>query len=458
MLIFTLSHYNKYTTMPRLSLYRPEKANDYRFIDRLVLEQFMVGGTDVYIHKYLGPKDPVEGESSPSQPTNGHAISELGIQDLLLLETRDRRYSDDIYVMRCIYNMQQLDWSLTQFGLFLANDTIFIHIHLNDSVKRIGRKLMAGDVIELPHLKDPYALNEATIALRRFYVVEDVLRPTEGFSQTWYPHLIKLKCKPLVDSQEFKDILDKPAEDPFSPYAGDDSSTALRDLISSFNVNMEINNAVIAQAEEDAPLSGYDTDSLWMVPVDPSGRIMLQDASGTIVDASQFYMGIKNDDGTWRYLNKLWTPESTTEPEFLYNANEDLLHEKGIPIIDASITLKSPRQNYYLGYLIGDSVPPNGYKLSGMGAQFPDTAVEGIFFLRTDFSPTRLFRFNGSTWRVFEDNVRMTLNNSSDRKTLKTSFINNKNQVSIGNKVIDERQPISKPLEVGKNLKPKADN
>ncbi len=444
--------------MPRLSLYRPEKANDYTFIDRLVLEQFMVGGTDVYIHKYLGPKDPLTGESSPAQPTNANAISELGIQDLLLLETRDRRYSDDIYVMRCIYNMQQLDWSLTQFGLFLANDTIFVHIHLNDCVKRIGRKIMSGDVIELPHLKDPHALNEATVALRRFYVVEDVLRPTEGFSQTWYPHLIKIKCKPLVDSQEFKDILDKPAEDPFSPYASDDSTTALRDLISSYNKNMEINQAVVAQAEEDAPLSGYDTDSLWMVPVDPSGKVMLVDASGEQIDASSFYMTSTTDEGVVRYLNKLWTPESITEPEFLINPSEQVLQNKGIPVIDTSIILKSPRQNYYIGYLIGDSVPPNGYRLSGMGAQFPDTATDGTFFLRTDFSPTRLFRFNGSSWRVFEDNVRMTLTNTNTRKTLKTGFINNTNQTTIGDKVIDERQPISKPLEVGKNLKPRADN
>jgi hypothetical protein len=142
----------------------------------------------------------------------------------------------------------------------------------------------------------------------------------------------------------------------------------------------------------------------------------------------------------------------------LINATEETLQEKGIPVIDASIMLKSPRQNYYVGYLIGDTVPPNGYKLSGMGAQFPDTAVDGIFFLRTDFSPTRLFRFNGSSWHVFEDNVRMTLTNTNTRNTLKTGFINNTNQVTIGGKVIDERQPISKPLEIGKNLKPKADN
>ena len=444
--------------MPRLSLYRPEKANDYSFIDRLVLEQFMVGGTDVYIHKYLGPKDPLTGESTPTQPLNTKAISELGIQDLLLLETRDRRYSDDIYVMRCIYNMQQLDWSLTQFGLFLANDTIFVHIHLNDCVKRIGRKLMAGDVIELPHLKDPHALNEATVALRRFYVVEDVLRPTEGFSQTWYPHLIKLKCKPLVGGQEFADILNKNAEDPYSPYASDGTNTSLRDLITSFNSNVEINNAVIAQAELDAPMSGYDTESLWMVPVDASGKIMMVDASGMTIDASKFYMSLTDENGNVKYLNKLWTPDSITEPEFLINPTDQQLADKGIPVIDTSIILKSPRQNYYIGYLIGDEIPPNGYKLSGMGAQFPDTAVDGTFFLRTDFSPTRLFRYNGSSWHVFEDNVRMTLTNTSNRQTLKTSFINNKNQTTIGDKVIDERQPISKPLEVGKNLKPRADN
>jgi hypothetical protein len=39
--------------MPRLSLYRPNKQNDYRFLDRTVHEMLTVGGTDLYIHKYL---------------------------------------------------------------------------------------------------------------------------------------------------------------------------------------------------------------------------------------------------------------------------------------------------------------------------------------------------------------------------------------------------------------------
>jgi len=50
------------------------------------------------------------------------------------------------------------------------------------------------------------------------------------------------------------------------------------------------------------------------------------------------------------------------------------------------------------------------------------------------------------------------MTNTNDRKTLKTSFINNTNKTRIGTKEIDERQAISKPLEVGKNLKPIADN
>jgi len=433
--------------MPRLSLYRPEKAHDYKFFDRTILEQFMVGGTDVYIHKYLGPKSPDAADATPDQPVLDGAIGELGIQDLLLLENRDRHYSDDVYVMRCIYNMQQLDWSLSQFGLFLANDTIFVHFHLNDSVKQIGRKLMSGDVLELPHLKDPYALNDATVAMRRFYVIEDVLRPTEGFSSTWYPHLIKVKCKPLVNSQEYTDIVNKTAADPMSPYVQDDPGS-LADLMNSFNSMTDINNAIIAQAEEDAPMSGYDTDHLWMIPVDENGKIMIADDTMdgmTLWDASDFYVKV----------NGVYTDDNGQE---ITNPTPERLALYGVPVIDTSLTLKSPRQNYYLSYIGGDIKPPNGYRLNGMGAQFPDTATQGNFFLRTDFAPNRLFRYDGRKWVKFIDKLRMTMTNNNSRLTQKLSFINNTNKTVIGTKEMDERQTLSKAKDFGKQLKPTPDN
>ena len=66
--------------MPKLSLYRPNKQNDYKFFDRTISEELRVGGTDLYIHKYLGPQN--------QGPSNDYTLPEYtetaptGIQDL----------------------------------------------------------------------------------------------------------------------------------------------------------------------------------------------------------------------------------------------------------------------------------------------------------------------------------------------------------------------------------------
>ena len=132
--------------MPRLSLYKPEKGNDYKFLDRSISEMFQVGGTDVYFHKYLGPKNPLTGESTIDKP-NYNVIKETNIQDLLFLENRDRKYDSSIYRIRGIYNVQDLDFNLSQFGLFLDQDTVFMTVHINDTVSTVGRNPLSGDVL-----------------------------------------------------------------------------------------------------------------------------------------------------------------------------------------------------------------------------------------------------------------------------------------------------------------------
>ena len=151
--------------MPRLSIFKPEKGNDYKFFDRNIKEMFTVGGTDLHFHKYLGPYDQgdtnKDGAASPTQPNyNGpddggqtNNINETTIQDLLFLENRDRRYADDVYIVRGIYNVQDQDFNLSQFGMFLQNDTLFLTVHLNDIVERLVRKHMSGDLIEFPQMK-----------------------------------------------------------------------------------------------------------------------------------------------------------------------------------------------------------------------------------------------------------------------------------------------------------------
>ena len=361
--------------MPRLSLYKPERGQDYRFIDRQVSEMFQVGGTDVYLHKYLGPKNPETGTAD--QPIYD-VIKETNIQDLLFLENRDRKYGEEIYRIRGMYNVQNIDFNLSQFGLFIDNDTLFMTVHINDFINYIGRKPLSGDVIELPHLRDQFALNDFDIGLPRYYVIEDVGRASEGFSATWYPHLYRLKLKKITDAQQFADILDKPAVDA----NGDPTDKTLRELLSTHNKELEINDAVLQQAEADAAKSGYETRQFYTLAVDPlTGKTLLQTADETELNAS-----------------------STS-----YNVSENT---------------NRPVRTGYTGYLIGDGFPSNGYDF-GHGIQFPDAPGQDDFFLRTDFMPNRLFRFDGSRWVKVEDAVRMNMTNSESRQTLKTGFINN---------------------------------
>ena len=244
--------------MPRLSLYKGYKSNDYTFMDRAIREQFDIGGTGVHVHKYLGPL-PQSKNTDASEPNYGSGleidnitgeeinpeglIDETNIQDLLFMENRDRKYDPDIFDLRGVYNVSDNDFDLTQFGLFLTNDTLFISFHINDMVERLGRRLMPGDVIELPHLRDELLLTNDKEAINKFYVVQDAARGSEGFSQTWYPHIWRVKVAPLTDTQEYQDILGT-ADDPNS----------LKNDLSSYKTELNISNAIVKSAEQADPL------------------------------------------------------------------------------------------------------------------------------------------------------------------------------------------------------------
>lgn len=244
--------------MPRLSLWKPQKGADFNFMDRNINEQFLIGGTAIHVHKYLGPKQ-IDGSNDPSEPNYGSGleldptlgieinpdglIDETKIQDLLFMENRDRKYDPDVYELRGVYNVSDNDFDLTQFGLFLTNDTLFITFHTNDMVAKMGRKLMPGDVIELPHLRDDLLLNHDRDAVNKFYVVQDASRGSEGFSQTWFSHIWRVKVAPLTDTQEYSDILGT-ADDPDS----------LKNDVSNYKTEINISNAIIQSAELADPL------------------------------------------------------------------------------------------------------------------------------------------------------------------------------------------------------------
>ena len=389
--------------MPRISMWKEgTHSSDFKFFDRNIKEMFTVGGTGISVHKYLGILN--QGPSTDASLPQTVEDDPLGIQDMLFLENRDRKYDTDIYNMRGIYNVADTDFDLSQFGLFLQNDTLFITFHLADMDRILGRRLMSGDVLELPHLKDYNSLDTSLeVALKRYYVVQEGTRPTEGYSPTWWPHLWRVKCTPMVDSQEYNDILNKIQ---INEETGESTDATLRDLLSTYKKELEITNKVVEQAEVEVPKSGYDTSRYYVVPADDTGQPL--DPKGYTSDVST----ISADSN----------------------------------IITADTTRISPENaNAYGGYLVGDGLAPNGEEVT-MGTSFPTDSQEGDYVLRLDFLPNRLFRYSGTRWVKVEDSVRSPQTPGTGTRQIDT-FINNTAKTTRDDNVeIDQRQGLSQIL------------
>jgi hypothetical protein len=561
--------------MPKLSLYRPNKQNDYKFFDRTISEELRVGGTDLYIHKYLGPQN--QGPSNDYTQPQYTETAPTGIQDLLFLENRDRAYDPNIYRLRGHYNVQNLDFDLSQFGLFLNNDIIFINVHYNDMIDIVGRKLMVGDVLELPHLLDYNPLKETIpIALKRFYQITDANFSSEGFSQTWFPHMWRIKCEPLIDSQEFTQILNEPTNldtylglwdttktypagyvitygdknykalidvpagtaPPNDTYWELDPDQNLRDILATYNKNLEVNNAVLAEAERLLPKSGYDRSKLYIVPTygvysendqisgklnqpaPPINIITSTSSAGApapivdIVSNTQYV----NDSPVLRIpvatIAKIWNMTlDSSFPSIEANATLTLsslnvtphLTDSGSGAIDFDTVLNiesmgvitgpygtadntyatadqdpvapdftgtepygpntmdyradcdprfqyiarsSPRGfGYTTGYLDGTDEAPNGFP-TGAGIAFPLYPNVGDYFLRIDYLPQLLFRWDGKIWVRISQNVRTQTGfaNESNQSEL-NSFINDTQQTRLTDgTLVPQRQALSSIL------------
>ena len=386
--------------MPRISLWRENHSNDYKYIDNRIREVFTAGGVGIWIHKLLasGTQNKTGDASQPVYLNE----SEKNIQDLLFMENRNRKYEPDIYKLRGHYQLSDNNFNLTQFGLMLDNDTLYITFHINDMIERVGRKLIAGDVLEMPNMKDYWPLDDAVPAsLKKFYVVNEIARAAEGYSATWWPHLYRVKVMPMVDGQEYKDILDQAA--------ADDSDASLRDIMSPYLKNLGISQAIVAEAENIVPLSGYNTDKFFILPVDANG-VSLQN---TITADNLVYDNVGNSNVSVMSVNTITANVST------------------------------PTQN--IQTYLNANTSPNGLTVTSL-TYFPDAPVLGQYILRTDYMPNTLYRWDGKRWQVVNDILRTQFTGIKSNNQLGT-FVNNTANSTISNgQVIAQRQALSKIL------------
>jgi hypothetical protein len=556
--------------MPRLSLYHPTKSNDYRFFDRTVSEMLTVGATDLYVHKYLGPTN--QGASIDYTQPEYDSLNPTNIQDLLFLENRDRTYDPNIYRVRGHYNVQNLDFNLSQFGLFLNNDIIFITVHYNDMIDIVGRKLMVGDVIELPHLVDYNPLRDTIpVALKRFMQITDANYASEGFSPTWFPHLWRIKCEPLVDSQEFSQIIQEPINQdnylglwdgtrtypagyvisygdknyiskvevpigmapPDDTYWELDPNQNLKDILATYNQNIQINNAILDEAERLVPKAGYDRKNLYIVPTygvftgdnalsgkydQPAPPInVIVNSGGAPVTATGTVAMMRNPKYknpspviriSKQTIQSIWDLTTDIAPLDVFNqVNLETLRiapqligngsgpVEGETVLSVQTTgpitgpygtadntyatadqnpelpgftgtistqmdfradcdpayqfiaRSSPRSfGYTTGYLDGEGVAPNGFP-TGAGISFPQNPTVGDYFLRTDYLPQLLYRWDGQLWVRISSNVRTQTGFTSGDLSQQSSFINNSNvTVLTDGTTTTQSQPLSSIL------------
>ena len=234
--------------MPRLSLWNPRKGNDYKFVDKTVKAHYDHGGTSLLVHKYIGSVDENDPNYDPANPP---------IQDLLFMENRDRKYDTVVYDLRGVYQVTDQDFELSQFGFFLGTDQQIFTVHINDMVEKMGRKLMTGDVIELPHMRDDLLLDEDAPAVNQYWVVQEGTKGAEGFDAGWWPHIWRVRCKQLQDTQEYADI-----------FGTGEEADDLKNLLSSYNKELQVTDAIVEEARQNVPGRYYDyrTNNLLYLP------------------------------------------------------------------------------------------------------------------------------------------------------------------------------------------------
>jgi hypothetical protein len=109
----------------------------------------------------------------------------------------------------------------------------------------------------------------------------------------------------------------------------------------------------------------------------------------------------------------------------------------------------SPRSfGYVNGYMTGDHQAPNGEPLVA-GTQFPSNARVGDYFLRIDYLPQQLYRFDGALWVHISSNVRTDTGFTDEDQSQLSRFINDRERTPVSSGgTIPTRQSLSNALRI----------
>lgn len=383
--------------MPRISLWNPVKGTDYNFVDRTIGENFRIAGDGILVHMYEGPTTDAEGNTDTDVTT---------IQDVLFLENVNRKYNPNVIELRGHYTPQDVNYDLSQFGIFLSSDVIRIQFHYNDMVDALGRKLIPGDVLEFPNMRDVPLNSE--VGINRYYVVQDALYSAGGYGQKWFPHIWLVRAKMISASPEYTEIINQAATGQTAGGVGQGIGVMPEGFTETADKNGNPGNGCNPQ----------------------------------IMNALDLFCKItKITDEVIAEAEK----NVFFDPKFFESANLYIYldPETGYPIIGSN-------------YFSGDGAPPNlstdneknlvpSGPLVGAGVQFPPGMTDGQYYLRIDYYPERLFQKQGNCYKLIEVNVLK--NWTAYNRVLDTFIDNNRDTVLSDGTIIPEKQAVSQVVK-----------
>ncbi len=234
------------------------------FISKLVKQHIDSGGVLMNVYRYLGPVDQDRDANGVKIDTKGSTKpgtdigSFMPIGDTVLLENRDRKFDfDEIPRLRGVYQVSQYELEYARFGAMLSNDSLTVEFHAGEMEKQLGRRLVMGDVVEMPHLRDVGADGRA---MNKWYEVSSIVWSPSGIDAMYIRHVLGVVLRPLKHQQEFMMLFEKHK---------DEYGQTLAETNSNLNALLAITGANKNLAQETVPVTGSDTRLFWIDPAWP---------------------------------------------------------------------------------------------------------------------------------------------------------------------------------------------
>lgn len=450
-------------------MYTGKKDDEYEFVDSICEEQYLIGGVTAWVYAYQGPKGN-KGSTDLTKPdyeTIASNITDIG--NLIWMENANRSYSIDAVALPVIYQPQDPSMGLQIPGLFLF-ETMDVTLPYNLMIRSLGRKIMNGDVIELANLRDQDLLDGNEKSINRFYVVHDAFRSGEGYSHMWTSHIWKMRLVPITNSPEFKDILGTAENE-------DD----LNSYISSQNKELDIMDLIVQQADSEVPYMHWDNEHIhnplalddikniptgYTYPVDPKhGSLFIKKTFPELfewVDNSWVKIEcsfgsnpekLPANDGDFFWVYGRSKKYDYTLLQYDVNVWKDVIIEtsselplkstdNGFIVIRINDTpvlsydLPSGTWNEFISDPKGNNMISNKYNIQDQreypipdintvdkGTEFPQDPTDGMWFLRSDYTPPVLWKYENAKWRKFNYSGRFQWTGTD---AYRASFVNNK--------------------------------